>query len=94
MLLSKIVELIKKGQSNFINAKIYRDINIEKASAIDVAKNYEISFLEDNNVLKGSISETNASAIIVSDKFELTETISDKKISLVIVKNPRIDRGK
>jgi len=90
MLLSKIVELIKNGQSNFINAKIYCDINIENASAIDVAKNNEISFLEDNNILKGSISDTKASVIIVSDNFELTKISSDKKISFLIVKNPRI----
>ena len=49
MYLSDLVNLIKKGNSNFISANIVKDLNIEDAASLDEAGNHQISFLEDNN---------------------------------------------
>ena len=52
MLLSNLVDLIKKGNSNFISANIFEDLNICDAASLDNADNHQISFLEENNILK------------------------------------------
>ena len=52
MILSDLVDLIKKGKSNFISANIVEDLNIVDASSLDDADNNQISFLEENNILK------------------------------------------
>ena len=46
MLLSDLVDLIKKGNSNFISANIFEDLNIDDAASLDSAVKYQISFLE------------------------------------------------
>ena len=66
MLLSDLVDLIKKGNSNFISANIFEDLNIDDAASLDNADNYQISFLEENNILKEKLDQTKASAIILS----------------------------
>ena len=90
MLISKIVELLKKGGSNYVSSKVIEDININNASSIDSAKEKEITFLEENNILKDSLVKTNASVIIISDNPELIRLTRDKLISTIIVKNARI----
>ena len=70
MLLSDLVDLIKKGNSNFISANIVEDLIIEDAASLDEAGNYQISFLEDNNILKEKLDQTKASAIISSNNNE------------------------
>ena len=37
MLLSDLVDLIKKGNSNFISANIFEDLNIDDAASLDNA---------------------------------------------------------
>ncbi len=90
MLLSKIIELLKKGGSNYVNSNIFNDINIEKAASIESAKENEITFLEENNILKDSIKDTEASAIIISDNSELIKLTKECSISTIIVKNARL----
>ena len=52
MLLSDLVDLIKKGNSNFISANIFEDLKIDDAASLDAAVKHQISFLEENNILK------------------------------------------
>ena len=52
MLLSDLVDLIKKGNSNFISANIVEDLNIDDAASLDAAVNHQISFLEEIISLK------------------------------------------
>ena len=47
MLLSDLVDLIKKGNSNFISANICEDLNIDDAASLDAAVKHQISFLEE-----------------------------------------------
>ncbi len=90
MLLSKLVDLIKKGDSNFQNAYIFEDINIENAESLDLATKNQISFLEENNKLKENIGKTTVSAIITSYDIEIINLLKSLKISTIVVKNPRI----
>tara|TARA_Y100000589_G_scaffold96045_1_gene90647 strand:- start:390 stop:599 length:210 start_codon:yes stop_codon:yes gene_type:complete len=66
MLLSKIIDLVKKGNSGFISSEIFEDINIKSPASLENASSYEITFLEENNKIRDFISTTNASAIIIS----------------------------
>ena len=66
MLLSHLVNLIKKGNSNFISANIYEDLNIDDAASLDTAVKHQISFLEENNILKEKLDQTKASSIKVN----------------------------
>ena len=90
MLLRDLVDLIKKGNSNFISANIVEDINIEDAASIDEAVNHQISFLEENNILKEKLDQTKASAIITSNNNEIVTALKKLNISNIIVNNPRI----
>ena len=90
MLLSKIIEIIKEGSSNYLDSNIFREIDIIRAASLEVATENEITFLEDNNRLKASISLTKAAVIIVSDNPEIINLAKDKSISTIVVKNPRI----
>ena len=90
MIFSKIVEFIKKGKSGFISAFEEEDINIENAASIELASRNEITFLEENNKLKKFALETNASAIVIENNEHLIEEIKKRKVSFIVVKNPRI----
>ena len=90
MLLSDLVDLIKKGNSNFISANIYEDLNIDNAAWLDAAINHQLSFLEENNILKEKLDQTKASAIITTNNDEIVSALKNLNISNVIVKNPRI----
>ena len=90
MLLSDLVDLIKKGNSNFISANIVENLNIDDAASLDNADNHQISFLEENNILKEKLDQTKASAIITSNNDEIVSALKKLNISSIIVKNPRI----
>ena len=90
MLLSDLVDLIKKGNSNFISANIFEDLNIDDAASLDDADNHQISFLEENNILKEKLDQTKASAIITTNNDEIVSALKKLNISNIIVKNPRI----
>ncbi len=90
MLISKIIELLKKGNSNYVSSKIIKDINIENASSIESAKDKDITFLEENNIIKDSFASTKAAVIIISDNPNLINLTKDKLISTIVVKNARI----
>ncbi|MCR8540117.1 MAG: UDP-3-O-(3-hydroxymyristoyl)glucosamine N-acyltransferase [Prochlorococcus marinus CUG1439] len=90
MLLSDLVDLLKKENSNFISANIVEDLNIEDAASLDEASDHQISFLEENNILKGKLDQTKASAIITSNNNEIVNALKKLNISNIIVKNPRI----
>ena len=90
MLLSNLIEQLKKGNSNFISANIIDDLNIKDAASLDKAKKYQISFLEENNVLKDNLEKTKVSAIIIPNNSEILSLIRSLKISNIVVENPRI----
>ena len=90
MLLSKLIDLLKKGDSNFINAEVFEDFNIKSAASLDIASNNEISFLEDNNQIKDSLPTTRASVLIISNNEKTINLIHSSKISSIVVENPRI----
>ncbi len=90
MLLSDLVDLIKKGNSNFISANIFEDLNIDDAASLDAAVKHQISFLEENNILKEKLDQTKASAIITTNNDEIVSALKKLNISNIIVKNPRI----
>ena len=90
MLLSDLVDLIKKGNSNFINANIVEDLNIDDAASLDVAVKNHITFLEENNILQEKLDQTKASALITSNNSEIVSALKKLNISNIIVKNPRI----
>ena len=75
MLLSDLVDLIKKGNSNFISANIIKDLNIDDAASLDAAVKHQISFLEENNILKEKLDQTKASAIITTNNYEIVSTL-------------------
>ena len=52
MLLSKLVDLIESGDSKFIKANIIENIDIENAASLEIASKNQISFLEENNILR------------------------------------------
>ena len=60
MLLIKLVDLIKIGESKFIKAIIVENIDIENAASLDIALKNQISFLEENNILKDNLGKTSA----------------------------------
>ena len=90
MLLSKIIDLIKKGNSGFISSENVEEINIKRAASLENASKNEITFLEDNNKLRDFISTTDVSAIIIGKNELLIEEIKKRKTSIIIVENPRI----
>jgi len=90
MLLNDLVDLIKKGNSNFISANIFEDLNIDDAASLDAAVKHQISFLEENNILKEKLDQTKASAIITTNNDEIVSALKKLNISNIIVKNPRI----
>ncbi len=90
MLLTQIVNLIKDGKSGYIDSIIENNVNISSPASLEIASLNQISFLEENNLLKDCINSTNASAIIVSKNEEIINTLKEKKISLIIVSNPKI----
>ncbi len=90
MLLSKLVDLIKTGDSKFIKANIFENTDIENAASLDIASKNQISFLEENNILKENLGKTSASAIIVSNNSETLGLLESLKISSIVVGNPRI----
>ena len=90
MLLSDLVDLIKKGNSNFISVNIFEDLNIDDAASLDAAVKHQISFLEENNILKEKLDQTKASAIITTNNDEIVSALKKLNISNIIVKNPRI----
>ena len=90
MLLSKIINLIKKGNSSFIDSEIIEDIDIKNAASLENASKHEIAFLEENNKIRDFISKTDVSAIIVGKNEPLIEEIKERKASIIIVENPRV----
>lgn len=90
MLLSKLVDLIKSGDSKFIKANIFENIDIENAASLDIASKNQISFLEENNILKENLGQTSASAIIIFNNDEIVGLLDSLKISNIVVENPRI----
>ncbi|ABM72003.1 UDP-3-O-[3-hydroxymyristoyl] glucosamine N-acyltransferase [Prochlorococcus marinus str. MIT 9515] len=90
MLLSKLVDLIKSGNSNFIKANIFENIDIQNAASLDVASKNQISFLEENNILKENLGRTAVSAIITFNNSEILGLLESKNISNIVVENPRI----
>ena len=90
MLLSDLVDLIKKGNSNFISANIFEDLYIDDAASLDAAVKHQISFLEENNILKEKLDQTKASAIITTNNDAIVSALKKLNISNIIVKNPRI----
>ena len=90
MLLSKLVDLLKSGDSKFIKANIFENINIENAASLDIASKNQISFLEDNNTLKENLTGTSVSAIITSNNTKILGLLESLKISNIVVANPRI----
>ncbi len=90
MLLSKIIDLIKKGNSGFISSEIIEDININNPASLENATKNEITFLEENNRISNFISETNVSAIIIGKNELLIKEIKERKASVIIVENPRV----
>ena len=90
MLLSKIIEIIKKGNSNYISSNTIEDLNIENAASLEQAKRHQISFLEENNILKENLGNSSASVIITSNNSEIINLLKKLNISNIIVDNPRI----
>jgi len=90
MLLSKLVDLIKNGDSKFIKANIFENIDIENAASLDIASQNQISFLEENNTLKDNLGKTSVSAIITSNNSEILDLLESLSISNIVVGNPRI----
>ena len=68
MLLSKLIDLINKGDSRFIKANIIEDVDIKNAASLDEASKNQIAFLEENNALRESLVESNVSAVITITK--------------------------
>ena len=90
MLLNNLVDLIKSGNSKFIKANIFENIDIENAASLDIASKNQISFLEENNILKENLGKTSASAIIIFNNDEILGLLDSLKISNIVVENPRI----
>ena len=90
MLLNNLVDLIKSGDSKFIKANIFENIDIENAASLDIASKNQISFLEENNILKENLGKTSASAIIIFNNDEILGLLDSLKISNIVVENPRI----
>ena len=90
MLLNDLVDLIKKGNSNFVSANIVENLNILDAASLDDADNNQISFLEENSILKEKLDQTKASALITTYNNEIVGILKKLNISSIIVKNPRI----
>jgi UDP-3-O-[3-hydroxymyristoyl] glucosamine N-acyltransferase len=90
MLLNNLVDLIKSGNSKFIKANIFENLDIENAASLDIASKNQISFLEENNILKENLGKTSASAIIIFNNDEILGLLDSLKISNIVVENPRI----
>ncbi len=90
MNISKIIELIKKGNSGYITSEIIEDILITKAESIKFASKNQISFLELNNKLKDYVFKTNVSALIIGRNEPLINEIKKRKVSIIVVENPKV----
>ena len=90
MLLSKLVDIIKSGDSNFIEANIFHNVDIQNAASLDIASKNQISFLEENNRLKEMLGKTSASAVITTNNREILTILESYNISNIVVGKPRI----
>ena len=52
MLFSEIIKLIKNGFSNYIDSNLVEDIEINSAASLEKANKNQITFLEENNLIK------------------------------------------
>ena len=90
MFLKEIIKKIKNGKSGYIKSHLINDINIICPASIEFASQNQITFLEENNNLKDKIKTTQASAIILFDNKELLQITNKRKISSIVVSQPKI----
>ena len=92
MLLSNLVDLIKKGNSNFISANIFEDLNIDDAASLDASIKHQISFLEENNILKEKLDQTKASAIITTNNDKIVSALKKLNISTLKIQELHLQK--
>ena len=93
MLLSKLVEKLKQGQSGVIDFKIKTDLFISAAASLDRAKKNEISFLDNNSPLniKNLLQKTNASVLLLpANDNNIKQIVKTLSCNWVILKDPKI----
>ncbi|KGG15180.1 MULTISPECIES: UDP-3-O-(3-hydroxymyristoyl)glucosamine N-acyltransferase [unclassified Prochlorococcus] len=90
MLFSKLIRFLEQGESSVKDYSLLTDPEITSAASLEKAETNQISFLEDGSYLLNELDKTNASALIIPDQKSLIQKATDKNISWVAVKDPRI----
>ena len=90
MLFSEIIELIKNGESNYIDSNLIEDIDINGAASLEKAEINQITFLEENNIIKQHLHSTRASVIIISNNKTLINKLKEESQGIIAVSNPRV----
>ena len=93
MQFNKIVEKLKRGQSSVVDFKITNNQDIIAAAALEIAKENEISFLDNDSPLnlRNLIKISKASALLLpaNDNYinEITKQLS---VNWILLKDPKI----
>ena len=93
MQFNEIVQKLKKGQSGVVDYKIKNNSTISAASSLELAKENDISFLDNNSPinLRNLIKNSNASALLLpandNNIIELTKGLS---LDWILLKEPKI----
>ncbi|WP_269623025.1 UDP-3-O-(3-hydroxymyristoyl)glucosamine N-acyltransferase [Prochlorococcus marinus] len=85
-----IINILKNGESGVLEFSISNNPQIYQAASLEKATESQISFLEEGSYLLQELNKTNASALILPNKKELSNNITKRKIAWVTVKEPRI----
>ncbi len=90
MLFSKLVELLKKGDCDIKDYNLFGDPEINQAESLEKAGTNQISFLEHDSYLLNSISNTQASSILIPDIEEIKLILNGRSISWAAAKYPKL----
>ncbi|WP_320664400.1 UDP-3-O-(3-hydroxymyristoyl)glucosamine N-acyltransferase [Prochlorococcus sp. MIT 1223] len=90
MLLSQLINSLKKGDAELIDFAISQDTEIKKGASIENAQENQLTFLEKNSYLTVHLSTTNASLAILPNDEELINIAKERRLSWAIFENPKL----
>ena len=93
MQFNEIVEKLKSGQSGVVDFQIKNNPTILTAASLEVAKENEISFLDNDSqlTLRNLVKTSKASALILpaNDQY-ITQIVRQLSLNWILVKDPKI----
>ncbi len=90
MIFSQLISSLKEGDSGLISYYIGNNPELKEGASLELAQNNQITFLEENNILKTILKESNAGAILIPNTEELINIAKSKNVAWATIKNPRL----